>query len=180
MDLFSFDDDYVRRLRAGDRETAEHFYAYFRDLLHAKLRRKLRSHFAIEELRQEVLVRVLARLNEIQDGRKLGAFVNTTCNYVLLEYYREPVAVMAPEHTDVPDPAPGPFHRLQSNRIGVSVRKVIGTLDPRDAAILTAVFLEEKDREEICREFGVDAQYLRVLLHRAREKFRKAYETFGR
>src|ERR1051325_1278869 len=88
MELFPFDDDYVRRLREGDRETAAHFEAYFRDLLLIKLRRKLDSRQAIEDVRQEVFARVFAKLAELHDGRKLGSFVNSTCNHVLMEWYR--------------------------------------------------------------------------------------------
>lgn len=193
MDLFSFDDDYVRRLREGDRETEAHFYAYFRDLLHAKLRRKLRSPQAIEEIRQEVFLRTLARLGEIQDGRKLGAFVNTTCNHVLMEYYRqESRAVSLEAQPDIAETAGDLDTAFDSVRNSARVRKVLATLEPREADILRAVFLDEGgDKEQLCSRLGIDRQYLRVLLHRAKAKFRNAYlrrrsgkraiyETFGR
>ncbi|HYO76239.1 MAG TPA: sigma-70 family RNA polymerase sigma factor [Thermoanaerobaculia bacterium] len=175
MDLFSFDDDYVRRLREGDRETAAHFYSYFRDLLHAKLRRKLRSMEAIEEVRQEVFARTIERLGDISDGRKLGAFVNSTCNHVLMEFYRqENRAVPLDDQPDVT--APGdPDAAFDAARNSARVRTVLASLDEREAAILRAVFLEEGDKQEICDRFGVDRQYLRVLLHRAKAKFRTAY-----
>ena len=41
--------------------------------------------------------------------------------------------------------------------------------------VLKAVFLEERDRDEVCREFGVDRSYLRVLLHRAKQEFKSEY-----
>ena len=37
MELYAFDDDYVARLRAGDRFTEEHFLRYFNELLQIKL-----------------------------------------------------------------------------------------------------------------------------------------------
>lgn len=190
MDLFSFDDDYVRRLREGDRETAEHFYAYFRDLLHAKLRRRLRTTQAIEEVRQEVFARVLERLGEIEDPRKLGAFVNSTCQHVLMEHYRqEKRAVSLEEQPDIAGDADLEA-TYDSVRNSARVRRVLAELDAREAEILRAVFLEEGDKEQICARYGVDRQYLRVLLHRAKAKFRTAYlrrksgrrsifETFG-
>jgi RNA polymerase sigma-70 factor, ECF subfamily len=192
MDLFSFDDDYVRRLREGDRETEAHFYAYFRDLLHAKLRRKLRSPYAVEEIRQEVFLRTLARLDEIHDGRKLGAFVNTTCNHVLMEYYRqESRAVSLEAQPDMAETSTDLDTAFDSVRNSARVRKVLATLDEREAAILGAVFLEEGDKDAICERYSIDREYLRVLLHRAKAKFRTAYlrrksgkravfETFGR
>ena len=41
--------------------------------------------------------------------------------------------------------------------------------------MLKAVFLDERDRDEVCREFGVDRDYLRVLLHRAKQEFKNEY-----
>ena len=40
---------------------------------------------------------------------------------------------------------------------------------------LKAIFFEEKEKDEVCREFGVDRGYLRVLLHRAKQSFRDIY-----
>src|SRR5437764_6868911 len=92
MDLFAFDDDYVRRLRDRDARTEEHFHRYFRDLLRIKLRSRLRSADDVEDVCQEVFLRVLRTLrgaeNPLRDGRKLGAFVVGVCNNTLLERYR--------------------------------------------------------------------------------------------
>ena len=190
MELFVFDDDYVRRLREGDRETAAHFHAYFRDLLLLKLRRRLRSLEAIDEVRQEVYTRCIANLNQLNDARKLGAFVNSICNRVLMEYYRaEGRTESLEEQSDIAmnnsmDAA------FDSARNTARVRRVLETLPERDAQILRAVFLEEADKEEICRRFGIERDYLRVLVHRAKEKFKAHYlrrrsgrmsifETFG-
>jgi RNA polymerase sigma-70 factor, ECF subfamily len=190
MDLFSFDDDYVRRLREGDRETEAHFYAYFRDLLHAKLRRKLRSQDAIDDVRQEVFRRTFERLDQIEDARKLGGFVNTICTHVVQEYYRQ--SSRAVSLGDQPDIAEwnDPDLLLDSVRNSLRVRKVLAGLDKRERDILLAVFLEEGDRKQVCDRYNVDREYLRVLLHRAKKLFREAYlrrksgrrsifETFG-
>lgn len=190
MELFPFDDDYVGRLRAGDRATQEHFHSYFRDLLLIKLRRRLRSMQAVDEVRQEVFLRVIERLGDLRDGRKLGAFVNSTCNLVLMEHYR------AESRTDALDAdaelatSTDPDAQFDAALTKARVRRVLEMLEPRDAEILRAVFLEEGDKEEICRRYGIDRGYLRVLLHRAKEKFRAQFvrrhsgrlqivETFG-
>jgi RNA polymerase sigma-70 factor, ECF subfamily len=191
MDRFSFDDDYVRRLREGDRETAAHFYSYFRDLLLMKLRRRLRSAHAVDEVRQEVFTRTLERLDQVRDGRKLGAFVNTVCNHVLFEFYRaDKRAVSIDDQPAVADPG-DPDAEFDTARNNARVRRVLETLPARDSEILRAVFLDELDKDEICARYGIDREYLRVLLHRAKSKFREAYmrrksgrlsisETFGR
>ena len=56
------------------------------------------------------------------------------------------------------------------------VRLILSSLPARDQRLLRAMFLEEKDKDEICREFGIDRDYFRVLFHRAKDKFRTFYE----
>jgi RNA polymerase sigma-70 factor (ECF subfamily) len=55
------------------------------------------------------------------------------------------------------------------------VRNVLDGLNERDRGLLRAVFLEERDKDEVCTELGVDRDYLRVLLHRAKGSFRAMY-----
>lgn len=179
MERFPFDDDYVRRLIEGDRETWEQFEAYFRDLLLIKLRRKLNTKQAIDDVRQEVYKRVLMKLPELKDGRKLGSFVNSICNLVLLEWYRDAVRSNANPHdsteNDIADQT-NLLEELINRESDARVRRILSRLrPPRDAEILRAIFLDDGDKAEVCRRFGVDRTYLRVLLHRAKEKFRAEY-----
>jgi RNA polymerase sigma-70 factor (ECF subfamily) len=55
------------------------------------------------------------------------------------------------------------------------VREILLRLAPRDRSLLKAIFLEERDRDEVCRQFGVEREYLRVLLHRAKQEFKVEY-----
>ena len=55
------------------------------------------------------------------------------------------------------------------------VREILDDMPERDRRILRAVFLEEQDKDEVCREFGVDRDYLRVLVHRAKLAFKSEY-----
>ncbi len=182
MELYAFDDDYVTRLRAGDRFTEEHFLRYFNELLLIKLRGRLRSLQAIDDVRQEVFLRVIRTIRSadgLRDGRKLGAFVNAVCNNVLLESFRANgrTEVLGLEHQEVPDDAEDIETALLSGEIRARVRHVLDRLAPKDQDLLRALFLEERDKDEICRAFSVDRNYLRVLLHRAKEKFRNEYAS---
>src|SRR5262249_2100962 len=60
----AFDDDYVRRLIAGDPPIERHFFEYFSELLWIKLRSRLRNAALIDDVRQETLLRVLTALKE--------------------------------------------------------------------------------------------------------------------
>jgi RNA polymerase sigma-70 factor (ECF subfamily) len=91
LQFYSFDAEYVQRLCAGDRQTQEHFVGYFTELLQIKLRSRLQSPHAIEDVRQETFSRVFAVLSRdggLRQPERLGPFVNTVCNHVLMEHYR--------------------------------------------------------------------------------------------
>jgi RNA polymerase sigma-70 factor (ECF subfamily) len=181
LQFHSFDESYVAKLCAGDRVTQEHFTAYFTSLLQIKLRARLRSPQAVEDVRQETFARVLAVLQRdggLRQPERLGAFVNTVCNNVLFEQYRSTGRSESLDEENSPEPAdPGKnaLEIVSSQQISAKVREILLDLPARDRALLKAVFLDERDRDEVCRKFGVDREYLRVLLHRAKQGFKQEY-----
>jgi RNA polymerase sigma-70 factor (ECF subfamily) len=183
VDFFTFDDEYLRRLAAGDRVTEEHFVHYFEKYLLIKLRQRLRSMEAIEDVRQDVFARVFASIRSpgaIREGAKLGPFVNGVCNNVLRERYRSDSRTEQLSETyDVTDPRKLPDDSLATEQTKAIVRAVLEKLSRKDADILRAKFLDERSMEDICREFNVDRGYLRVLLHRAKKHFRSMLNKPG-
>ncbi len=180
LEFHSFDQAYVERLRAGDYRTQEHFRVYFTALIHVKLRSRLRSSEGIEDIRQETFARFYVALREgkIYQPERLGSFVNSICNNVLQEHYRDVGKhVLADDEMqdESPSPAPDPLATYSSRETQKKVRKVLDLLPERDRHLLREVLLEERDKDEVCRDFGVDREYLRVLLHRAKKLFRSLY-----
>jgi len=181
LQFCSFDASYIDSLRAGDRATQEHFVGYFTELLRLKLRSKLQSPQAVEDVRQETFVRVLKVLRTegaLRQPERLGAFVNSICNNVLFEYYRSSSRSESLDEEGRPElPAKGAdaFDMVVSKQITVKVREILLDMPTRDRMLLKAVFLDERDRDEVCGEFGVDREYLRVLLYRAKKDFKAEY-----
>ena len=181
MQFCSFDATYVDSLCAGDRSTQEHFVGYFTTLLQLKLRSRLQSPQAVEDVRQETFVRVFKALRKegtLREPGRLGAFVNTVCNNVLFEHYRSSGRSQSLDEEGQPEPqAPGAdaLEIASSRQMKEKVREILVNLPERDRSLLKAVFLDERDRDEVCREFGVDREYLRVLLHRAKQEFKAEY-----
>jgi DNA-directed RNA polymerase specialized sigma24 family protein len=106
LDLHNFDEEYVRNLTEGKPETERHFTAYFGNLILIKLRsRRLPAH-VIEDIRQETFLRVfvtLRRKQGLQHPERLGAFVNSVCNNVFLEYLRSRSDSSNDEEGNAPD-----------------------------------------------------------------------------
>jgi len=55
------------------------------------------------------------------------------------------------------------------------VRGVLEEMPERDRRVLRELFLEEREKDDICRDFGIDRDYLRVLVHRAKQTFKSQY-----
>jgi RNA polymerase sigma-70 factor (ECF subfamily) len=181
LEFYQFDGPYLERLCSGDFRTQEHFVAYFSELIQLKLRSRLQSPQAIEDLRQETFARVFNVLRGptgMRQPERLGAFVNSTCNNVLLEHYRSS-ARNAPiddeEDIKIPDTAMDVVSIIAHKQMEQKVREILDELPERDRRVLKEIFIEERDKDDVCKDFGVDRNYLRVLLHRAKQSFRSSY-----
>ena len=160
LSRYEFNQEYVERLIAEDPEVERHFAGYFTDLLRLKLRSRLRSPALVEDAVQETLTRVLVTLKGggLQSAERLGAFVNAVCNNVLLETYRSGADR-------------GGSARLASR--GGLLRDVLAELPQREQDVLRWLFFEDRDKDDVCQTLEVDRNYLRVLLHRAKVRFRE-------
>ncbi|HSS96242.1 MAG TPA: sigma factor-like helix-turn-helix DNA-binding protein, partial [Terriglobales bacterium] len=75
-----------------------------------------------------------------------------------------------PDHQGV-----DPLNNVMGKQTVRIVRDVLEELPERDRRILKELFLEERDKDDICRDFGIDRDYLRVLVHRAKQAFKSQY-----
>ena len=181
MEFFNFDEAYVKRLREGDPSTEQHFVAYFGQLLRIKLRSRKLTSDKVEDLSQETFIRVIANLRKdggVRQPERFGAFVNSICNYVLQEHYRSSAKnqPMEEAHMELPDRVLDLEGMLVTKQSAEQVRRILNGMPKRDRDLLRAIFLEEKEKDAVCKELGVDREYLRVLVHRAKDKFKALYE----
>lgn len=181
MDFFAFDKAYVERLRGGDPPTEHHFVSYFEQLLRIKLRARTLPSDKVEDLRQETFIRVIAAVRReggVRQPERFGAFVNSICNNVLMEHYRNSGKnqSMDDTHFEIPDKLLDLDGMLVTKETCNRVRLILKGMPKRDGDLLRAIFFEERDKNSVCKEFNVDRDYLRVLLHRAKDKFKSLYE----
>ncbi len=184
MERRVFDQEYLDRLTQGDPEVESHFIGYFGHLLLVKLRFRLRSPQLVADARQETFLRVftaLRRQGTILHPERLGGFVNSVCDHVVLELYRsEGRAAQIPPNT--PDPVDEKLStelELITEERKHLVKETLARLSEADRKLIRGVFLEERDRGELCDELRIERTNLRVRLHRAMAKFRTALERTG-
>ena len=181
LDFHQFNETYLHELRAQDVTTEAHFVAYFSKILHNKLRRRLMCPEHIKDVQQETLLRAWAAVRAeggIRQPERFGAFVSSVCNNILRESYRARARTKPLEDlsSDPADKSPAPDGMLLAEETKMQVRRVLAKLPPKDRNILRAVFFEQRDKNEVCLELGVSREYLRVLLHRAKQQFVAEYK----
>lgn len=175
-----FDGAYLERLIAGDPDTERHFTRYFGDLLSLKLRSRLRSREQIEDAKQETFARVLMSLKRksgVKTPEALGAFVNSVCNNVVFELYRSGSrTVPLEEEFDAADERqPSVDSTIAAGEDRERVRAALLALPAKERDLLTWLFFDGRDKDQICRDLAVDRDYLRVLVHRAKNRFREQF-----
>ena len=183
MDFYTFDADYLRRLKDKDPATQAHFASYFSPRLQMKLRHRGFNSHTVEDVSQETFFRVLTA---VQGGtvlfpEKFGAYVNAVCDKVILEKYREfsRNQHLDVENMEIPDGGANletAFLRSETRKI---VAEVLSELSPKKRNILRALIYEQLDREQMCKRFGVNGDYLRVLVFRAKEDFAHLLKARG-
>jgi|SRR5580765_2290271 len=149
-----------------------------------KLRLRLRSPALVEDARQETFVRVLTSLKRkrgLDHAETLGAFVNSVCNNVVFEMYRSGArtAPLPDEYDAVDCRKPAVDSALAAGEEQALVKTALDGLPQKDRELLHWLFFEERDKDDICRQLKIDRGYLRVLLHRAKARFRERFAAQG-
>ncbi len=172
-----FDADYIERLTAGDPAIEEHFTAYFGGLLRVKLRRRGWSGHDVEDMCQETFLRVLQTLRKkgVEHPERIGAYVSSVCNNVMLElcrtHARHPGAdPLESEPADTTINMEGALMDSERKRF---VHGILKDMPELEARILRMVYVDDIDREVICKQMNIRRDYLRVIVHRALARFRK-------
>ena len=182
---FLLDQTFLMALRDRDREAEEYLAGAFNRPLTLKLTSRLRSPQLIEDARQETFLRVLTYFRSgktLDNPASLPAFMIGICNNVCLEFLRshtrhEQMPVVEP---DPPDVSMNPEQNAVTEESKHLVKSILDDLEEKDRRLLRRVFLDEADKDEICREMGIDRDYLRVLVHRAKLRFKIVLAAAGR
>ena len=181
LQFHSFDEEYFGRLQEGDFLTREHFHKYFTAVMKVKLRSRLRSREAIEDVQQETFVRFFKALRDekIKEPKRLGSYVVSICKNVLQEHYREDesdsdrfVPIDQEDAPELPAATLDLVKIISDKRAKEKIHKALAHIPDRERRVLHAVVFEERDKDEVCQEFGINRNNLRLILYRAKERFK--------
>jgi RNA polymerase sigma-70 factor (ECF subfamily) len=130
----------------------------------------------VDDIVQEALTRFLlaSQQEKVRNPEAAGAFLLGVCRNVISEYRRrshreDPMPEVVPEPPGKSMPETELFNCREA------IARAMEQLSERDRSILRAFYLEEKTKEDIMAQTGLTDQNFRVVLFRAKEKFRRLY-----
>ena len=149
--------------------------------LGVRLRYKVRYQLGfacpdIDDVVQETLRRFLdaSQADRMRTPGAAGAFLNGICRNVILEYRRR-LFRDAPMPEVPPEPPPNRLPPTELFELRDAIAEGMKQLSARDQQVLRAFYLEERPVEEILELTGLSPANFRVVLCRAKEKFRQIY-----
>ena len=132
----------------------------------------------VDDIVQETLQRFLLAIEKekIRNIEASGAFVNGICQNVVLEYRRRWL-----RDSHVEDSALEVADRGLAETELFEMREAIASgmkqLSARDRRVLQAFYLDETPKNEILEQMSLTDENFRVVLCRAKERFRQIYNS---
>jgi RNA polymerase sigma-70 factor (ECF subfamily) len=178
----AFDESYLHALQHQDSAIEDHLVRCFSKALKVPLRRHVYGKQAIEDVIQETLFRVLTYFRSgktLHTPSNLPAFVNSVSCNVTRELRRKEGRSQPLDDTyDCPvDEGKSPEATAIAKESARKVRGMLLRLPQKDQQILGLVFLEDLDKDEVCRNLHTSREHLRVLVFRARRRLRALVES---
>jgi RNA polymerase sigma-70 factor (ECF subfamily) len=177
----------TRRIRDGDVLAESELIRQFEPGLRVLLRRRTGGdHGLLQDLVQETLLVVIQRLRGagIDDPQKLAAFAAQTARNLAIASLRKAER----QKTDVdseaternPDPARCVETQAEDVEAAMAVRALLRELpQSRDHLMLKRFYLDDHDKEIICRDMQLSEAAFNQALSRARKRFRQILEERG-
>lgn len=173
----------AERIRTGDRSAESEFVRLYERSVRSLVRRHTRPNEPmVDDFVQDVLYQVLEKLRagELHDPEALPAYLRATIVYTTTAEYRRRASHGDSVSSEVLENVAGgadPADAVRDEQLSRRVRALLEALPvARDRAVLIRLYLEERSKEEVCADLGIDPEHLRRVVFRARERLRELIE----
>jgi RNA polymerase sigma-70 factor (ECF subfamily) len=169
------DESLVKRARGGDRAAFGVLYERYARMVHGILLGRV-PNASVEDLVQDVFLRVLPRLSTLRDGSRFGPWLAAITRNLATDFYRrsKPATSIEDHATEVDhlESLRAPFVPEDGLALLDAVRELPETY--RETLILR--FVEGMTGPEIASHLGLTHGSVRVNLHRGMQLLRQKWE----
>lgn len=176
----------VQGIRAGDERAETRLVERYSKGLRYLLLRRTRDNDRAQDLLQDTLSIAIAKLREVdlENPERLAGYLRGIAIRVALNagrrWQREPYPMEVEAVAEIPDREPRQFDHVAREQTRTAVHKLLRSMPvKRDREILTRFYVEDQDKDEICRALGLDSLHFNRVLFRAKKRFRKILEKSG-
>lgn len=164
--------------RTGDAAAREELVTRHLDTVRAVCGSRLRSPHDVADATQETFVRALARLDQVRDADRLDAWLRAIAVRVCADQGRhlQRALVVADPVGETATDDPGPAELLLAGEEASRLHATLATLGERDRQALWLRDAVGLPVAHVAADLGVTEGSARVLLARARDRLRTAYE----
>jgi RNA polymerase sigma factor (sigma-70 family) len=185
------DQDILLKARCGEQGAQAHIYQVLSSAVHGLIRRIVGNRALAEDLFQDTMMTVFARLDSFRGEAPLGAWVRQVAVTRCLMYLRSPWH-RARLALDRADDTPSTYDRTSGGanardellRLTVpdgwsdqmDLERALATLSTTARAVVWLYDVEGYSHEEIARQFGRTVSFSKSQLARAHARLREWYE----
>jgi len=164
----------------GNRKILETIFRRYHDELHKFVLRKLGSSEDVDEIVQDVFLRLIrhGKLDEVRNPR---AFIFHIAKNLLKDragsqYIRFLNKHVSTSEIELVSPLPSPEEILRSKEAGVKITQILESVDPETRSAFILRRFRGLSYRKIASEMGISQRRAKYHLHCMMIQFRKAFE----
>ena len=167
--------DHVKRAKEGDTASFAFLVEKYKDLAFSVALRVCHNSQDAEDIVQEAFIRVYRNLSKFRNESKFSTWLYRIVYNESVLYFRKYGKEPFPEEngSDLNEYASSASDLVEGQELSERVNTILDSMTGNYGAILTLYYLNEKDINEIHDITGLSVSNVKVILMRAREKFRE-------
>ena len=177
------DIEIISAVLSGNQQAYAHIVQRHKAFVFTLVLRYIKSREDAEEVAQDVFVKAYRALADFKGASKFSTWLYTIVNTTCISFLRKKkLEIQSMENDQVLEALENRDSGMNANQIEqksklAMVNKAIGLLNSDDAEIVTLFYKGEQSLEEIAQVLGMEANAVKVRLHRARTRLKEKMQT---
>jgi len=178
------DNELISKVLSGDQQAYAGLVNRYQNYVFTLALRFTRNREDAEEVSQDIFVKAYRALADFRGASKFSTWLYTIVNTTCITFLRKKrLEVHSLDNEKVFEVADSQESGMRANLVEqksrtAMVNDAIKMLSTDDAEVITLFYKGEQTLEEIARILGIEANTVKVRLHRARARLKEKMETY--
>ncbi|WP_444909672.1 RNA polymerase sigma factor SigZ [Microbulbifer sp. TRSA005] len=164
----------MHKARAIKNMTIDSVWKEYRSALRAFLSSKVSSADAVDDLLQEILIKIHRNLHTVRDQKSIKSWLFQIANRTVIDFYRENGRL---KEVELEDNLLLPEEDSETQRrLSACIEPFVNALPQESAALLKAIELEGQSQKSYATEHKIPYSTLKSRVQKGRSQLRKLFE----